>query len=92
MTGDFTRAALAAGLFAIHPIHTEAVAWISSAADPLLTIFLVLSVYFYADRKGPISFVSLLFATLAMFTKEAGIGRRRSFLPTNGRSPVSRRR
>jgi protein O-mannosyl-transferase len=73
MTGDFTRAALAAALFAIHPIHTEAVAWISSAADPLLTIFLVLSVYFYADRKGPISFVSLLFATLAMFTKEAGI-------------------
>jgi hypothetical protein len=25
------------------------------------------------DRNGPISFVSLLFATLAMFTKEAGI-------------------
>jgi protein O-mannosyl-transferase len=73
MTGDFNRAALAAALFAIHPIHTEAVAWISSAADPLLTMFLVLSVYFYADRKGPISFLSLLFATLAMFTKEAGI-------------------
>ncbi|HXY07736.1 MAG TPA: hypothetical protein VEI52_07770 [Terriglobales bacterium] len=73
MTGDFIGAALATALFAIHPIHTEAVAWISSAADPLLTIFLLLSVYFYVDRKGPISFVSLLFATLAMFTKEAGI-------------------
>jgi len=73
MTGDFIHAALATALFAIHPIHTEPVAWISSAADPLLTIFLVLSVYFYIDRKGPISFLSLLFTTLAMFTKEAGI-------------------
>jgi protein O-mannosyl-transferase len=73
LIGNFKGAALAAGLFAIHPIHTEAVAWVSSVTDPLLTIFLVLSVYYYARRKGPISFVSLLFAALAMFTKEAGI-------------------
>jgi protein O-mannosyl-transferase len=73
LIGDFKAAALAAGLFAIHPIHTEAVAWVSSVGDPLLTILLVMTVYFYAQRKGPISFVSLLFAALAIFTKEAGI-------------------
>jgi len=28
MTRDFIGAALATALFAIHPIHTEAVAWI----------------------------------------------------------------
>lgn len=73
LTGNFTTAALAAALFALHPIHTEAVAWVSSVEDPLLTIFAVLAVYFYAGRKGPISFISLLFAALAVFTKEAGI-------------------
>jgi protein O-mannosyl-transferase len=73
LTGNLKGAALATGLFAIHPIHTEAVAWVSSVTDPLLTIFLVLSVYFYAVRKGPVSFVSLLCAALAMFTKEVGI-------------------
>jgi hypothetical protein len=71
---DATLAAtLAAGLFALHPIQTEAVAWVSSVSESLLTVFVVISVYFYAGRKGPISAVSLLFAALAMFTKETGI-------------------
>jgi tetratricopeptide (TPR) repeat protein len=73
LTGNWNGALLAAGLFAIHPIHTEAVAWVSSVSEPLLTAFLVLCVYFYAQRKSPISFVSLLFAALAMLTKETGI-------------------
>lgn len=73
LIGNFKAAAIAAGLFAIHPIHTEAVGWVSSVGDPLLTLLLVMTAYFYAERKGPISFVSLLFATVAIFTKEAGI-------------------
>jgi len=64
---------LAAVLFAIHPIDAEPVAWVSSAGDPLVTIFLTLSVFYYAKRKGPVSLSSILFAALAMFTKEAGI-------------------
>ena len=71
--GNFKGAALAAALFAVHPIQTEAVAWVSSYSDLLLTSFLVLSVYYYAERKGPISLPSVVFAVLAMFTKEAGI-------------------
>ena len=73
LTGEFKGAALAAALFAVHPIHTEVVAWVSASGDLLLTIFLVLSVYFYARRKGAISLPSILFALLAMFTKEVGI-------------------
>ena len=73
LTGQWKGALLSAGLFAIHPIHTEAVAWVSSVSEPLFTMFLALCVYFYAARKGSISFASLLFATLAMFTKETGI-------------------
>jgi tetratricopeptide (TPR) repeat protein len=70
---DFKGAALGAALFAIHPIQTETVAWISASGEMLLTIFLSLSVYFYVARKKPISWASLVFATLAMFTKETGI-------------------
>lgn len=70
---DFQGAAIAAAIFAIHPIQTETVAWLSASGDLLLTSFLVLSVYFYAGRKSPISLLSILFAALAMFTKEVGI-------------------
>jgi protein O-mannosyl-transferase len=73
LTGNFGAAAMAAAIFAIHPIQTEAVAWVSSVSEPLLTIFVVLSVYFHVTRKGPISYASILFAALAMFTKELGI-------------------
>ena len=73
LTTEYKAATLAAGLFAIYPIQTEAVAWISSVSEPMLTTFLVLSVYFYAARKGRISVVSLLLAALAMLTKEAGL-------------------
>ncbi len=73
LAGDWRGAALSAGLFAIHPIHTEAIAWVSSVSEPLFTIFVVLCVYYYIERKGVISMASLLFAALAMFTKETGI-------------------
>jgi protein O-mannosyl-transferase len=73
LIGDWKGAALAAGLFAIHPIHTEAVAWVSSVSEPLFTIFVCLCVYYYVGRNRPISAASLLFAALAMFTKETGI-------------------
>ncbi|MBZ5648355.1 MAG: hypothetical protein LAN37_14165 [Acidobacteriia bacterium] len=73
LTDDLKCSALSAAVFGIHPIHAEAVGWISSVEDPLVTIFLVASIYFYSKRRSPISYVSLLFAVLAMFTKEVGI-------------------
>jgi len=73
LTGNFRAAALAAALFALHPVQTEAVAWVSAVSESLLTIFVVLGVYFHVTRRGPISYLSLLFAVLAMFSKELGI-------------------
>jgi tetratricopeptide (TPR) repeat protein len=64
---------LATALFAIHPVNVETVAWVSAVSELLLTLFLVLCLYYYAARKNPISIISLLFATLAIFTKETGI-------------------
>jgi tetratricopeptide (TPR) repeat protein len=73
LVGNFKGALVAGALFALHPIQTETVVWISSGPDILVTIFLVLSLYFYRVRKGPISLISVLFAALAIFTKEVGI-------------------
>jgi len=45
--------AFAAGaLFAIHPVHTESVAWIAAVTDVELTVFALLTFYFYVSLEG----------------------------------------
>ncbi len=39
---------IAAILFVVHPLHTEAVSWISARKEPLYTCFYLASFYFYA--------------------------------------------
>lgn len=46
-TGRRWPSALAAALFAIHPVHVEPVAWISSRKDVLSTCFLLLALLAY---------------------------------------------
>jgi len=46
-TGAFWRAALVAGLFALHPLHVESVAWVSERKDVLSTCFGLLSLCAY---------------------------------------------
>ena len=43
MTGSRWPSALAAALFALHPMHVESVAWISERKDVLSTLFWILS-------------------------------------------------
>ena len=43
---------LAALLFALHPIHTEAVAWISSQPDLLASFFVLLGFWLYDRAEG----------------------------------------
>ncbi len=69
-------AALAAGLlFAVHPAHAEAVAWIGDQVDPLTALFVLPALYSYLSRKdrgerpgwaGPLCYL------LACLAKEPG--------------------
>lgn len=61
-------------LFAAHPVHTEAVSWISGMPYLLLTLFLLISFLLYVDKgkEGKIrvsrSLLSLVFYILALFS------------------------
>lgn len=57
MTRAYWRSAVVAGLFALHPLHVESVAWISERKDVLSTLFFLLTLWAYAryavcDRQG----------------------------------------
>jgi len=46
-TGALERSAFVAGLFALHPLHVESVAWISERKDVLSTLFWLLTMWSY---------------------------------------------
>jgi tetratricopeptide (TPR) repeat protein len=55
MTGGLWRSAFVAGLFALHPLHVESVAWVAERKDVLSTFFLfltLLSYVWYVERRG----------------------------------------
>ena len=47
-TGALWAAALAAGVFAVHPAHVESVAWVAERKDVLSTVFWLLGMLFHA--------------------------------------------
>jgi len=47
MTGSLWRSAFVAGLFALHPLHVESVAWASERKDTLSTLFWMLTMITY---------------------------------------------
>jgi len=69
--GIFTLAAVL--VFALHPVNTEAVAWISSRNNIMAALFSVLALDFYARRGGYSLLLSVLFFALALFSKEYGV-------------------
>lgn len=54
MTGELAPSALAAGLFALHPLRVEAVAWVSERKELLGTAFGLLALHAYLSwtRRG----------------------------------------
>ncbi|XP_026491486.1 protein O-mannosyl-transferase TMTC1-like [Vanessa tameamea] len=67
-------AALAALLFAVHPVHTEAVAGVVGRADVLACVFFLLSLLLYhgsSSRRRVWS--SVVLAALSMLAKETGL-------------------
>jgi protein O-mannosyl-transferase len=53
MTGAIWRSVIVAGLFALHPLHVESVAWASERKDVLSAFFFLLTLMAYArSRRG----------------------------------------
>jgi hypothetical protein len=72
---DVLLAFAAAALYVVHPIHTEAVCYISGRADSLVTLFMLLALIFYVrSRSSPAdpkpAVLSLLFYSFALLSKE----------------------
>jgi tetratricopeptide (TPR) repeat protein len=53
LTGDRVWAFVAGALFALHPIHTESVAWIAAVTDLELTFFYLLTFGFFLEVARP---------------------------------------
>ena len=49
MTGAQWRSAFVAGLFALHPLRVESVAWVAERKDVLCGFFWLLTIWFYAS-------------------------------------------
>jgi tetratricopeptide (TPR) repeat protein len=77
VTTDIRLSAIAALLFAVHPMRTESVAWISGMTDPLLALGVLSSFYFYIryreERRSGLMAASLGFFLLGAFTKEPAV-------------------
>jgi hypothetical protein len=73
-TGQFWQAAFVAGLFALHPLHVESVAWISERKDVLSTFFWLLTIGFYiryAHKPRLIAYLPVIFAfALGLMAKQ----------------------
>jgi tetratricopeptide (TPR) repeat protein len=77
-TQNRNLALIAASLFAVHPVHAESVAWISGVTDPLMSLFLLPSFYFYLryreTEKRQFIFFTLLLFLCALWSKETAVG------------------
>lgn len=70
-------ATVAASLFAVHPVHSESVAWVSGVTDPLMALFLLPAFYFYLRYRKEGRRVLLGMAVglyfLALLSKETAL-------------------
>jgi protein O-mannosyl-transferase len=73
MTGALGRSAFVAGLFAVHPLHVESVAWVAERKDVLSTLFWMLTLWAYekyVTRPSPRRYwAMLLFYALGLMAK-----------------------
>lgn len=64
-------------LFGIHPVHSEAVSWTAARNNILVSLFSLASFYYYTcpkpEKRILNIFVSLIFFTLALLSKEFAV-------------------
>ena len=77
---EYWTAALAALIFALHPIHVEPVVWISASSDTMVTIFVALAFVAFLNGRDPSQskkvswwLASLAMLACALLTKEMGV-------------------
>ena len=70
-----TAAAVGAAIFALHPVHTEAVAWVAGRADVMATLFGVTAVLAHRRSRRSIGWAAVagIAALLALLAKEVAI-------------------
>lgn len=71
LTGDVLKSALVAAFFAVHPIQSEVVAWVTARKDLLCTFFSLGALWLYA-RSKPMLWVAASFA-LALLAKPSAV-------------------
>jgi hypothetical protein len=75
--GAFPLSLGAGLLFSLHPVHAEAVSWISGRADPICTFFSLSSLWFFclyrSRRRISVYLLSLAAFLFALFSKEIAI-------------------
>jgi tetratricopeptide (TPR) repeat protein len=76
-TGAMLPSAFVAGVFAVHPLHVESVAWVSQRKDVLCGFFWILTLAAhrrYADRPGPLRYAAVFLGTLlALLSKPMAV-------------------
>lgn len=77
---EYWTAALAALIFALHPVHIEPVAWISAASDSMVTMFAALAFVAFLNTREPgcsqrtaWRIASLVLLACALLTKEMAV-------------------
>lgn len=79
LTESEKAAAFAALVFAVHPLHTESVTWISGRSDLILSVFYMLAVLsfirYLSDGRKEIKYLVLSAGSfcLALLTKESAV-------------------
>lgn len=72
-TGALWQSAFVAGMFALHPLHVESVAWVAERKDVLSALFGFSSLFLYAEyaltRKSALYLLSLGFFIIALLSK-----------------------